>query len=59
MHVFGGTLDRQISSTQITSEEEKGMGKSGPSVAHICKPKEMQPMKFPEPNGQQGLQPER
>lgn len=44
-----------ISSTQLIDGDEKGMGKSGPDVAHIYKPREMQPMKSPEPNGQKRL----
>lgn len=50
-----GEANVMISSTQLPDGDEKGMRKSGPGVAHICKPREMQPMKIPEPKGQKCL----
>lgn len=57
-HGFGGVLgeaDPMISLTQLTDVDENGMGKSGLGVAHTYKPREMQPVKSPQPNGKKGL----
>lgn len=59
MHVSGewcaGEADAIVNLIQLTDVDDKGIRNSGPGVAHICKPREKQPMRSPEPNEQKAL----